>query len=108
MRWLVLLSVTVCLGQTAPDGAALFKQRCAACHSGIENARAPSPEVLHTRTPETVLTALVSGSMRVQGSRLSGPERRAIAQFVTGRAMGGDVTGAATGRCNGAAPALPD
>ena len=46
--------------------------------------------------------------MRVQGSRLSGPERRAIAEFVTGHAMGGDVTGAATGRCGGAAPAFPD
>src|ERR1022692_1237866 len=109
MRWLVLLSVTVCLAQqTTPDGGALFKQRCAACHSGIENARAPSPEVLKTRTPEAILTALISGSMRVQGSRLSGPERRAIAEFVTGHAVGGDVTGAATGRCSGTAPAFPD
>src|ERR1700691_4668282 len=109
MRWLVLLSVTVCLGQTTtpPDGGALFKQRCAACHSGIENARAPSPDVLRTRTPEAILTALVSGSMRVQGSRLSGPERRAIAGFVTGHAMSGDVTGAATGRCSAAVP-FPD
>jgi polyvinyl alcohol dehydrogenase (cytochrome) len=123
MRWLALLSVTVCVAlpaaQTAapaaqPDGAtllkpgeALFKQRCAACHSGIENARAPAPDVLRQRTPEAILTALVSGSMRVQGSRLSGPERRAIAEFVTGHAMGGDVTGASSGKCRGAAPPFP-
>jgi polyvinyl alcohol dehydrogenase (cytochrome) len=46
--------------------------------------------------------------MRVQGSRLSGPERRAIAEFVTGKAMGGDVTGASAGRCKGTPPAFPD
>jgi|GEM_PF-19147 len=105
MRWLVLLSVTVCVAQQpAPDGGALFKTRCAACHSGIENSRAPVPDVLKTRTPDAILTALVTGSMRVQGSRLSGLERRAIAEFLTGKTIGGDVTGAAAGRCSGVAP----
>jgi polyvinyl alcohol dehydrogenase (cytochrome) len=41
----------------------------------------------------------MTGAMRPQGSRLSGPERRAVAEFVTGRRIGGDVTGAETGRC---------
>jgi polyvinyl alcohol dehydrogenase (cytochrome) len=41
----------------------------------------------------------MTGAMRPQGSRLSGPERRAVAEFVTGKAIGGDVTGAETGRC---------
>jgi polyvinyl alcohol dehydrogenase (cytochrome) len=37
--------------------------------------------------------------MRLQGSSLSGLERRALAEYLTGRKMGGDVTGAAVGRC---------
>jgi len=43
--------------------------------------------------------------MRLQGSRLSGPERRAVAEFATGKKVGGDVSGADTGRCTGTARA---
>jgi polyvinyl alcohol dehydrogenase (cytochrome) len=51
------------------------------------------------RPPEAVIEALVNGSMRAQGSTMTGPERRAVAEFVTGKAMGGDVIGASVGRC---------
>jgi len=81
------------------DGAALFQQRCSVCHSRETSSRAPSPEVLHARSPEAILDSLANGAMRVQGSSLSGAERRAIAEYVTGRKMGGDVTGATVGRC---------
>ena len=37
--------------------------------------------------------------MRPQGARLSGPERRAVATFITGRPLEGDVAGASAGRC---------
>jgi polyvinyl alcohol dehydrogenase (cytochrome) len=43
---------------------------------------------------------MLTGSMRTQGARLSGPERRAVAEYVTGRALSGDVRGAARGRCS--------
>src|SRR5215472_9612386 len=81
------------------DGAALFKQRCSVCHNGEENSRAPSPEVLHARSPEAILESLVNGAMRVQGASLSGAERRTIAEYLSSRKIAGDVTGAATGRC---------
>src|SRR5258708_12562909 len=45
------------------------------------------------------------GVMRVQGAKLSGPERRAIAEYVTGKTISGDPTGAAFGRCS-ASPAF--
>jgi polyvinyl alcohol dehydrogenase (cytochrome) len=45
----------------------------------------------------------MTGAMRPQGSRLSGPERRAVAEFVTGKVVGGDVTGAGIGRCSASA-----
>jgi polyvinyl alcohol dehydrogenase (cytochrome) len=37
--------------------------------------------------------------MRPQGARLSGSERRAVAEFITGKSIEGDVSGARTGRC---------
>lgn len=87
------------LAADLPEGPRVFQERCRACHSGAEGARAPSLESLHSRNPEAVLQALVNGSMRVQGSRLSGAERRAVAEYVTGKKLGGDVTGSSTGRC---------
>jgi polyvinyl alcohol dehydrogenase (cytochrome) len=82
-----------------PDGEQIFKQSCASCHTGAADSRAPAPDALKVRTPQAVIESLMSGAMRPQGSRLSGPERRAVAEFVTGKTVGTDVTGAARGRC---------
>jgi polyvinyl alcohol dehydrogenase (cytochrome) len=100
MRFALLLTAAATALAQAPDGAALFRNHCAACHAGEGDARAPSLEAMRPRAPEAILTALVSGSMRVQGSRLGGPERRAIAEHITGRKISGDVAGSATGRCS--------
>ena len=83
----------------APNGEMLFQARCAGCHNGAPEARAPAPEVLRQRSPASILDVLANGSMRVQGASLSGPERRAIAEFLGGAALAGDSTGAAVGRC---------
>jgi polyvinyl alcohol dehydrogenase (cytochrome) len=82
-----------------PDGAQVFKQSCASCHTGAPDSRAPALDALKARTPQAIIESLMTGAMRPQGSRLSGPERRAVAEFVTGRTVGVDVTGAAQGRC---------
>ena len=88
-------------------GAAIFARDCVSCHDGAETSRAPKLEVLRQRSPEAILSALTAGGMRPQGARLTGAERRAVAEFVTGRAPGGDITGAAKGRCT-STPPLPD
>jgi len=85
-----------------PDGAQVFQRNCATCHTGAAESRAPSPDALKSRTPRAILDALMTGAMRPQGSRLSGPERRAVAEFVTGKTIEGDVTGAERGRCTAA------
>ncbi|MGO9931153.1 MAG: PQQ-binding-like beta-propeller repeat protein [Steroidobacteraceae bacterium] len=82
-----------------PSGEMLFQARCAGCHNGAAETRAPAPEVLRQRSPASILEVLANGSMRVQGASLSGPERRAIAEYLGGAAMPGDSTGAALGRC---------
>jgi polyvinyl alcohol dehydrogenase (cytochrome) len=94
-------------------GQAIFARDCATCHDGAAGSRAPSPDVLKRRSPEAILAALTAGAMRPQGGRLSGAERRAVAEYLSGRAPGGDITGASMGRCMASLPAsagasLPD
>jgi len=90
-----------------PDGEQVFRQSCAACHTGATDSRAPGPDALKARAPQAVIESLINGAMRAQGSRLSGPERRAVAEFVTGKKIGGDVTGGDTGKCTAAARTPP-
>jgi polyvinyl alcohol dehydrogenase (cytochrome) len=90
-----------------PDGAAIFARDCATCHDGAAGSRAPSPEVLRRRSPEAILAALTAGGMRPQGGRLSGAERRAVAEHLSGKSFGSDITGASVGRC-AASPPLPN
>jgi polyvinyl alcohol dehydrogenase (cytochrome) len=83
----------------AVDGAAIFARECRMCHTGAADTRAPAPDVMRRRSPEAILAALTAGNMRPQGGRLTGAERRAVAEFITGRALGGDLSGASVGRC---------
>jgi len=83
----------------APDGAAVFQRACATCHNGAPDSRAPRVETLRENSPEAIIDALVSGAMRLQGSRLGGAERRAVAEYLAGRKINIDVAGATTGRC---------
>jgi polyvinyl alcohol dehydrogenase (cytochrome) len=72
---------------SAEDGANLYKQICARCHdAGID--RAPNREVLRTMSPERVLAALEAGPMISMTSGRTAVERRAIAEFVTGKGFG--------------------
>jgi polyvinyl alcohol dehydrogenase (cytochrome) len=80
-------------------GAVIFLRDCVSCHDGAQGSRAPSLEVLRRRSPEAILSALTAGGMRPQGARLTGGERRAVAEYVSGKPPGGDITGASKGRC---------
>lgn len=75
---------------SAADGAALYKENCASCHdSGVD--RAPNPEALRGMTAERVLDALEFGPMVSMASRRTALERRAIAEYVTGKKLGQDL-----------------
>ena len=88
----------------AADGAALFERECSRCHNGAGDSRAPAPDVLRRRSPEGILSALTAGSMRPQGGRLNGAERRAVAEYLSGRPLGGDVTGIGRAQCRSNPP----
>ena len=67
----------------AQDGAALYNQRCASCHEGGQVARAPSRDVIAALTPDRIVGALETGTMRVQGDTLTADQRRAIAAYLS-------------------------
>jgi polyvinyl alcohol dehydrogenase (cytochrome) len=82
----MVLASTASLSAQAPNGAALYQQQCASCHDrGLD--RAPSRDVFREMTPERVLAAMESGPMITMAVRLGAPERRAVAEFVTGKAF---------------------
>jgi len=86
--------------QDRPEGAALYDAACATCHDApATGSRAPQKEALRERSPEAIVDALTGGAMRYQGIALSGAERRAIAEYLTGRRIGGDLSGTTVGRC---------
>src|SRR5678815_1370813 len=79
-----LVVVLYSVAAAADDGPTLYKQLCASCHdAGTE--RAPNRDALRSMTPERVLTAMESGPMLSMASGRTGVERRAIAEFVTGK-----------------------
>jgi polyvinyl alcohol dehydrogenase (cytochrome) len=82
-----------------PDGPTVFQRSCANCHAGGPESRAPSPDALRALAPQAIVEALVNGPMRVQGARMTGAERRAVAEYLTARTISGDVTGTSSGRC---------
>lgn len=87
-----ILSAAAPARAQAPDGAGIFRTSCATCHDGASGSRAPTPEQLRDRTPESIINALTGGAMRYQGLSLSGAERRAVAEHLTGKTVGADVT----------------
>jgi polyvinyl alcohol dehydrogenase (cytochrome) len=67
-----------------PDGAELYKRACAQCHdNGV--GRAPNREQFRAMLPDRVLSAMETGSMVTMANGRSAPERRAIAEFLTGK-----------------------
>ena len=95
---LAMLAAAPAAAQTT-EGAAVFQRSCASCHTGAADSRAPAREALRGRLPQSIVESLMTGAMRIQGARLSGAERRAVAEYLTGSAIAGDVRGAPLGRC---------
>jgi polyvinyl alcohol dehydrogenase (cytochrome) len=85
--------------ETVPDGKAIYGQHCAACHdSGA--ARAPTPDTLKAMEPAAVVRALETGVMRIVGTfSLNGPQRVAVAEYVTGKKYDANWTAKTANQC---------
>jgi polyvinyl alcohol dehydrogenase (cytochrome) len=83
------------------SGIALFESKCTICHGNPAVEHAPSPQALRAMPPEKIYAALGStGIMAAQGSTLKDQERRAIAEFMSGRPLGSARMGAASSMPN--------
>jgi polyvinyl alcohol dehydrogenase (cytochrome) len=87
----------------------LFNNNCASCHkntksSADQNAlkenNAPSTDTLATMTPEAIYGALTTGAMVQQAAKLSDGDKRLIAEFFGGRALGAADQGSAKNMTN--------
>jgi polyvinyl alcohol dehydrogenase (cytochrome) len=93
----------------APDGAAVYQKTCATCHANpAADTRAPSRETLGQFSPEAIVTALTTGNMFRQASGLSDAEKKAVAEFLAGRAFGTAPPLSNVGRCTSPAPPMTD
>jgi polyvinyl alcohol dehydrogenase (cytochrome) len=95
-----LAVLTSCVWAAAPDGAALYKERCGTCHDNAQSQlRMPKREEIAARTPEAVMAAMFTGAMVTQAAGLTEDEGRAIALFVTGKSFG-TVSETMAGQCS--------
>jgi polyvinyl alcohol dehydrogenase (cytochrome) len=83
----------------APDGAALYKTRCATCHDGKPQLHMPSRDELVAKTPEVVFKAMTQGVMGPQAAGLNEDEERAIARFITGKEFSAPTATSMAGQC---------
>jgi polyvinyl alcohol dehydrogenase (cytochrome) len=100
-RILIALSA-VSTFAAAPDGAALYKARCAVCHEGKPQQHMPTHDELVSRTPEAVVKAMFEGAMQPQSAGLSDEEGRAIARFITAKEFSTSTGPVMRGQCTAA------
>ena len=111
MRVRTLLALAVgtalpSLGYAQGPGMTLFQERCATCHMATSSPdnRAPSLTELRNVSPEAILVAITTGSMAPNATELTDPQRRTIAEYLGGRAIGASETSAASAMANQCSP----
>jgi polyvinyl alcohol dehydrogenase (cytochrome) len=91
MRFRIALAIallaTLAASASAQDGAALYKTSCAFCHDA-GTPRAPALEALRAMSPQRILASMETGPMIAMVHNRTVAERRAIAEFASGRSFG--------------------
>src|ERR1051326_6707685 len=113
MRYAIALffvtSVAASAAAQTPKAQAIYDKSCASCHQQPgADSRAPNREGLRQFSPESILTALTTGNMYRQGYDLSDAEKKSVAEFLAGRAVGSAAPIADSARCTTPVPAMSD
>jgi polyvinyl alcohol dehydrogenase (cytochrome) len=91
-----------------PNGSALYDANCAQCHNtSTAGAQTPAREALQQLSPEAIVTAMTFGRMQVQAIALSDAEKKAVAEFLTGKRVPPPSPPVVVNRCT-ASPAVSD
>ncbi len=103
--FIVLLGSVSLLRAQGLDGEALYKRTCAQCHDSGAN-RAPARDAFRAMPAERVIAAMETGSMITMANGRTAAERRAIAEFLTGKSLSNPVvtTPAPAAMCTGSQP----
>ena len=70
----------------AQDAAKIYEDSCATCHETGAN-RAPARDTLRQMQPDRILDVIERGSMVTMANRRSAAERRALAEWLTGKTL---------------------
>lgn len=81
-------------------GSTVFTENCASCHDSV-GQHAPSKTALKSLPAGNIVRALETGVMRIIGTfQLNGPERVAVAEYLTGETYDPDWKGPSTKSCD--------
>src|SRR5215510_10306339 len=83
---LLVSSAPSVLSAQTPDAESLYARSCASCHDAGVN-RAPNREAFRAMPAERILAAMETGSMITMANNRTAVERRAIAEFLTGKSL---------------------
>lgn len=99
----LLMALLLPLTITAADDAAgsqLYRKHCASCHDTGGNSRIPPLSALRQKTAGSLMKALETGVMRLQGAAMGRSERRALTGWL-GKA---EATAVAAGQLSNPCP----
>jgi polyvinyl alcohol dehydrogenase (cytochrome) len=90
----------------AQSGEAIYQSACAACHAAPVDDAVPAVAALRALDANSIVEALTSGSMALQGQALRAEQRVAVAEFLAGAPIAARVARFEQGQCD-ARPGLP-
>ncbi len=68
------------------EGARVFAEECASCHTSAGDERTPGTGLLNQLSPRAIVASLEDGVMRAEGALLSPEQRIRVAEYLAGRA----------------------
>jgi polyvinyl alcohol dehydrogenase (cytochrome) len=82
--WFLVIT-SIASAENPSSAAHIYQQNCAACHDTPGNSRIPRLSSLRQMSTESVLHALENGAMKPQAANLSARQKRAVAEYVSGK-----------------------